>query len=90
MDRKSRIAPRPTMTAGGLGKGAEDFIEAAPDGAAKPSPVKGKKARNIAISHTIPPDLLADVDEAADQLGISRAAFLNMAASEKAKAVLGK
>lgn len=86
---KSRIAPRPTPP-GGLSKGAENFIEAAPDGSVKQAGSKGKKVRNVAISLTIPPDLLADVDEAASQLGISRAAFLSMASSEKVRAVLGK
>lgn len=81
-----RIAPRPAKP----GSGVDNFIEAAPDGALKANPRNSKSVKNKPISHSMPPDLLVDVEEAAEQLGISRAAFINMAASEKAKAVLGK
>ena len=56
---------------------AEDFISGAPDAEAKPRGVrKGNKQQ---ISLTITPVLLGKVDEMAAEMGLSRAAVINMA-----------
>jgi hypothetical protein len=41
--------------------------------------VKRAKTPQVAITLTLPPELLAKVDEAADTLSISRAAFIKQA-----------
>lgn len=61
------------------------FIGGAPDaeagGEGKNEPRKGvRKGKRVQISHTISDDLLARVDAMASELGMSRAALLNMAA----------
>lgn len=62
--------PKPINTAA-----AQAFIEAAPDATVRKGVKKGKREQ---ISHTLPTDLLARIDEAAEALNMSRAAFINM------------
>ena len=45
----------------------------------KSSRIKRIKAPQVAITLTLPPELLIKVDEAADSLNISRAAFIKQA-----------
>lgn len=71
------ITRRPTA------KNADAFINAAPDAtaraAAAPAKTNRMKGNQMAITFTLPPELLAKVDEAADSLSISRAAFIKQA-----------
>ena len=65
-------------------KSADAFINAAPDAtatkpAAAPAKTNRMKGNQMAITFTLPPELLAKVDEAADSLSISRAAFIKQA-----------
>ena len=58
---------------------AEDFISAAPDAEAKAKPRGVRKGNKQQISLTITPVLLGKVDEMAAEMGLSRAAVINMA-----------
>lgn len=56
---------------------AEKFIDAAPDGAkGRKGVTKGKKEQ---ISLTIAPEILAQVDSKAEEEGLSRATWINIA-----------
>lgn len=54
------------------------FIEGGADGRRKGA----MRGRRVQISHTIPPMLLATVDEQADKKGLTRAGLINLAISE--------
>lgn len=56
-------------------KEVQDFIESAPDGAKRKYKLKGKK---VVITLTMNPDDLDRVNEVAADLGMTRAALLNM------------
>ena len=59
----------------------EDFISNAPD-AKNSLPIKGvRKGNKQQISLTIKPDLLEKIDHLSDELGLSRAALINLAVS---------
>ena len=65
-------------------KSADAFINAAPDSTAgksttAPAKTNRMKGNQMAITFTLPPELLAKVDEAAGSLSISRAAFIKQA-----------
>jgi hypothetical protein len=59
-------------------KDVDAFLAKAPD-AAPPGPKGVRKGNKLQISHTITPELLAQVDQAAAKTGQSRAALINMA-----------
>lgn len=72
-------------------KSADAFINAAPDAtAAKPAAAPAKtnrmKGNQVAITITLPRELLDKVNEAADNLSISRAAFIKQALSRTVQA----
>jgi len=78
------ITKRPTN------KSIEEFINAAPDGAAARQPAPqvtktgkpgrpAKAEKPVQISIALPAELLAEVDQAANALSISRAAFMKQA-----------
>jgi hypothetical protein len=65
-------------------KSADDFINAAPDASApkptsKPAKTNRVKGNQVAITFTLPPELLAKINDTADSLSISRAAFIKQA-----------
>lgn len=79
------ITRRPTV------KNADAFINAAPDATVRAAAAAAAlaatktnrmKGNQMAITFTLPPELLAKVDEAADSLSISRAAFIKQALSK--------
>jgi hypothetical protein len=62
------------------------FISGAPDAVAPESARKGvMRGKREQISHTMPPELLAKVDQEAASKGITRAGFINIAISEYLK-----
>lgn len=73
---------------------AERFISGAPDAApaaAAPAPVAVArsnviKGNQVQVSFALPGDLLVKVDQAADNLSISRAAFIKQALSRAVQA----
>ena len=70
-----KIIKRPQLT-------ADTFLQAAPDdashiGATTTDPTP-KRERKVKITHTIPEDMLARLDDKAAQLGQSRAALINL------------
>ena len=67
-----KLTKRPTI------RTAEEFMGAAPDAAPAQVMEKPKRSRKTSISHTIPGDLLARLDERATALGQSRAALINL------------
>lgn len=62
---------------------ADRFIGGAPDAAQSGAPAvaqtKTLRGKQVAINFALPPELLAKVDRAADELSISRAAFIKQA-----------
>lgn len=56
------------------------FIGGAPD--AKPEKKGLQRGKREQISHTIPPELLAKLDEVAKAKGLTRAGLINLAISE--------
>jgi len=57
------------------------FVGQAPDSQPSGKPRKlTKKGRRVQISHTLPASLLERIDAAAEELSMSRAAYLNMGA----------
>lgn len=69
----------------------DKFISAAPDASAKMDRVAEPDTKGVMrgnkrqISLTMSPDLLPQIDAAADALGISRAAWVNMTISKALK-----
>ena len=63
-------------TKAGQGTAAETFIEGAPDSGLRPGVTRGQRRQ---ITLTIAPELLAKADALAQQMGQSRAAFINLA-----------
>ena len=64
-------------------KQVSSFIAGAPDGSKLDKGVRvGKQAQ---ISLAMPPGLLAEVDEAADALNLTRAGFIKMCLSQAVK-----
>ncbi len=73
------VAPAPTVTE----IEAEKFIGGAPDSAPMSTARKGvQRGKREQISHTLPPDLLVKIDQRANRIGLTRAAFINFAISE--------
>lgn len=71
--------PAPAVT----DKEAEKFIGGAPDSASTGAVRKGvKRGNREQISHTIPHELLALLDESAKAKGLTRAGLINLAISE--------
>lgn len=65
-------------------KSVDSFISSAPDAkkeieVPKVSTIKGKR---LQITHTLPPEMLARLDEVASAKGMTRAGFINHAISE--------
>jgi hypothetical protein len=60
-------------------KTIDQFIESAPDGGSAAVSFKARKGKKIQISLTISEDLLKEVDAKAQKLGVSRAAWINLA-----------
>ena len=77
------ITKRPTGKNAGDSASVERFISSAPDAKkapdTKPGVMRGQRAQ---ISHTLPPEMLAKVDELAHAKGMTRAGFINYAISE--------
>jgi hypothetical protein len=66
----------------------EKFIAAAPDANSEPDAdeVKGvMRGNKRQISLTLSPEMLPKIDQAADELGISRAAWISMTISKALK-----
>lgn len=62
--------------------GARDFVSGATDGS-KPTTRGGvMRGKREQITHTMPPELLVQLDRRAKALGISRAAYINLALSK--------
>lgn len=71
--------PAPVLT----DKDAEKFIGGAPDSVSTSDTRKGViRGKREQISHTIPPDLLAKIDERANRIGLTRAGFINFVLSD--------
>jgi hypothetical protein len=70
---------------------ADKFISAAPDASAKPGTMAEPETKGVMrgnkrqISLTLTPELLPQIDAAADALGISRAAWVSMTISQALK-----
>ena len=90
----SKLTKRPSITAPSVVAPSEDaitqFLNKAPDSTPeKASP--GEKRKGVMrgnreqISHTIPPDLLAKVDDRAKLEGQTRAGLINLAISKYLK-----
>lgn len=72
-------APAPTVTE----SEAEKFISGAPDSAPMSTARKGvQRGKREQISHTLPHELLALLDESAKAKGLTRAGLINLAISE--------
>lgn len=69
-----RSKPKPSATE----KAVDDFVGKAPD-APQPMPKGVRKGHKLQITHTITPEMLAQVDQAAARTGQSRAAVINLA-----------
>lgn len=69
---------------------AKRFIDGAPDAAQSGTPAaaqtKTLRGKQVAINFALPPELLAKVDRAADELSISRAAFIKQALTRAVQA----
>ena len=64
----------------GQSPSVQEFVAGAPDGGkVRRGVVRGKREQ---ITHTLPPELLANVDRRAGELGIPRAAYINLALSK--------
>lgn len=73
---EEQLKPKPETKAVDFNsKEVQDFIESAPDGAKRKYKLKGKK---VVITLTMNPDDLDRVNEVASDLGMTRAALLNM------------
>lgn len=73
---EEQLKPKPEKKAVNFNsKEVQDFIESAPDGAKRKYKLKGKK---VVITLTMNPDDLDRVNEVAADLGMTRAALLNM------------
>jgi hypothetical protein len=72
-------SPAPTVTE----SEAEKFISGAPDSAPMSTARKGvQRGKREQISHTLPHELLALLDESAKAKGLTRAGLINLAISE--------
>ncbi|TDR26458.1 CopG family transcriptional regulator [Hydromonas duriensis] len=81
--KKSNVIKRPTSTTSSIDKAVSEFIGSAPDASTlenkQPRLVRGKR---LQISHTLPPELLNRTDKQAEEMGLTRAALINLALSE--------
>ena len=71
----SNITRRPVTNS------ADAFINAAPDAPAAPAKTIRKAGNQVVISLAMPPELLQQLDQAAQSSNISRAAFIKHALS---------
>ncbi len=85
------ITGRPTKDTATAVSKEDSFIDAAPDAASdviqgtapiQPVPKRVRKGNKVQISLTLTEAVLNQVDEAASNLGLSRAAVINMAISQ--------
>ena len=76
------IVKRPPAKKTNDSTSVDSFISSAPD--AKKDEVKKRLTRGnrSQISHTLPPEMLAKIDELAQGRGMTRAGFINYAISE--------
>jgi hypothetical protein len=86
---KNKITKRPTSAPTTTPQDArlvDSFIGGAPDAIPPPEVRKGvMRGKREQISHTLPPDLLAKIDEHAQLKGLTRAGLINLAVSEYLK-----
>ncbi|WP_241658862.1 CopG family transcriptional regulator [Stenotrophomonas rhizophila] len=78
MTIKSRVKPDQSAAA----PDARDFVGGATDGSkptARGGVMRGKREQ---ITHTMPPEMLVRLDRRAKALGITRAAYINLALSK--------
>ena len=81
------IIGRPKKDTVGISTKEDSFIDSAPDAIqkemqTKTSPKRVRKGNKVQISLTLTEAILNQVDEAASNLGLSRAAVINMAISQ--------
>jgi len=85
---KSKITKRPSSKATAPAPAvteseAEKFISGAPDSAPMSTARKGvQRGKREQVSHTLPHELLALLDESAKAKGLTRAGLINLAISE--------
>ena len=73
-----------------VNRNEDDFIKGAPDsGSSNDSKAKGvMRGNKRQISLTLPPGMLPQIDTAAEELGISRAAWISMTIAKALKSDL--